>query len=87
MNTIKKKHKTETGTVSVNKEVVAGAINGGMTRAQVQEIFSTIGINTPSQKVFTKLEKEICVESEKVLYDYLFENGKTERRMALEAVE
>ena len=87
VNTIRKKHKTETGTVSVNKEVVVGAINGGMTHAQVQELFSTIGINTPSQKVFTKFEKEICVELEKVLYDYLIENGKTERRMALEAGE
>ena len=29
VNTIRKKHKTETGTVSVNKEVVVGAINGG----------------------------------------------------------
>ena len=58
-----------------------------MTHAQVQELFSTIGINTPSQKVFTKFEKEICVELEKVLYDYLIENGKTEQRMALEAGE
>ena len=56
VNTIRKKHKTETLTVSVNKEVAVGAIKGGMTHAQVQELFSTIGINTPSQKVFTKPE-------------------------------
>jgi hypothetical protein len=71
----------------LNKEAVIGAINGGMTHAQVQELFSAIGINAPSQQIFTKYEKEIGAELDKTLHEYLIDNGKTERRMALEAGE
>ena len=39
------RRKVRTGTINVNKEVVVGAINGGMTQAQIQELFSTVGLN------------------------------------------
>ena len=81
----KKRQQKETGSRNINKEVVVAAINASMTHAQIQELFSTIGINCPSQKTFTKYESIIGESIEKILHDYLLENGKIERRMALKA--
>ena len=60
VTTIRKKFKTDSGTVYVNKEAVIGAINGEMSHEQILEIFTKIGINAPSQKPFSKLEKKLC---------------------------
>ena len=74
-------------TKNLNREMVLGAINAGLTHAQIEELFCTLGLHIPASAVFSKYEREICEKTEKLLAEYLLQNGKAEREAALRAGE